>query len=263
MGEMKIVDFDGDVRLLDTALYAPEHRTLAIADVHVGFEDALHRDGTLVPRGHLQDLLERLARLLRAIGVSEQAPLERVIVNGDLRHQFGPLTARERQESERLLEALRRVSREVVLIQGNHDGNLALFAEGRGSVTVRRSYRLGALLFLHGDHGPEEIPSGVRTLVIGHEHPAVGLRDRVTGRVELYKCFLAGPGPGPGGRTLLVQPAFNPWTQGSDLLRERPLSPLLDEAALGEFEVYAVSDAGDVYPFGPLGQLHPAGSRVR
>jgi hypothetical protein len=258
---MKTVDFDADARLLDTALYLPGHRTLAIADVHVGFEDALHRDGTLVPRGHLRALLERLERLLRAIGVSEQAPLERVIVNGDLRHQFGPLTAREWQESQRLLEALRRVSREVILVEGNHDGNLAMLAEDHESVAVRRSYRLGALLFLHGDHEPEEIPSGMRTLVIGHEHPAVGLRDRVTGRVELYKCFLAGPGP--GRRTLLVQPAFNPWTQGSDLLRETPLSPLLYEDALGEFDVYVVSDAGDVYPFGPLGQLHPAGGRVR
>ena len=255
---MKTVDFGADVQFLDTALYVPERRTLVIADLHVGFEDALHRDGALVPRGHLRALLERLERLLCAIGASERSPFERVIVNGDLRHQFGPLTAREWQESQRLLEALTRVSREVILVEGNHDGNLAMLAEDHESVTVRRSYRLGALLFLHGDHEPEGISPEVRTLVIGHEHPAVGLRDRVTGRAELYKCFLAGPGP--GRRTLLVQPAFNPWTQGSDLLRETPLSPLLDEEALGEFDVYLVSDAGDVYPFGPRGRL--MGGRV-
>lgn len=249
---MERIDIGGGLQLVDLALLAPLQHTLIIADPHVGFEDALHRDGTLVPRGHLDAIARRLDEIASALELSPESPLQRVIINGDLRHQFGPLTLGEYQGSRALLGKLLQIGREVVILEGNHDGNLAHLVEDDERVTLRRSYRLDELFFLHGDEEPEALPPGVHTIVIGHEHPAVGLRDRVTGRMELFKCFLVG---GWRGARLVVQPTFNPWTAGSNLVREQHLSPLLDGAALEDFDVYVVSDERAIYPFGPLKQL--------
>ncbi len=255
---MRPLEIEDGIELIDVALHLPKHRTLAVADAHLGFEEALHEDGALIPRGHLEQLFESLEKIFKALNISKAAPLERVIVNGDLRHGFGPLTAREWTEARELLRYLEAHAQEVVLVEGNHDGNVRYLAQQHERVRLHTDYRLDGLWFLHGDEEPSEIPEGVHTLIIGHEHPAVGLRDRVTGRVELYKCFLIGR---YRGVRLIVQPALNPWTQGSDLLREQPLSPLLHEDELGEFDVYPVADDGTVYRFGPLKALLAAGSR--
>lgn len=236
--------------MIDLALYVPGHRTLVLADIHLGFEEALHREGTLVPRGYLPQLLVRLKHILDQLSISKHN-LERLIINGDLCHQFGPLTPQEHKKVRGLIRHLGKISREVVVLQGNHDGNLNLLLEHE-NVKLFLQYDLDDLLFIHGDREPDQIPPGIRTIIIGHEHPAVGLRDPVTGRVELFKCFLVGP---YRRRRLILQPSFNPWVQGSDLMRERCLSPLLDEEALGAFEVYPVSDGGEVLRLGPLKQI--------
>lgn len=245
------------VRFLYEGLYVPSARTLALADVHLGWEEALHDEGTLVPRGHLEAILERLERIVRALK-GEGEDLERVIVNGDLRHRFGPWTRESWREAQEFLDFLQGVASEVVLVEGNHDeGSLAILAERREGVLVDEAFPIEGLLFVHGDRALGNVPEGVEAVVIGHEHPAVGLRDPVTGRVETFKCFLVGR---YRGRTLVVQPALNPWTAGSDLLREEPLSPLLSEGGLEGCWVYPVGDDGKVLSFGPLKRLLRAGT---
>jgi hypothetical protein len=247
------------VQFLYEGLYVPAARTLALADLHLGLEETLHDEGTLVPRGHLRAILVRLERIVQALSRSNGA-VERVIVNGDLRHRFGPWTREAWHEAEAFLDRLREVAEEVVLVEGNHDeGSLAVLADRREGVRVCDACEVAGLWFLHGDREPEAIPPSVEAIVIGHEHPAVGLRDPVTGRVETFKCFLVGEYE---GRTLVVQPALNPWTAGSDLLREEPLSPLLSEEVLAGCWVYPVGDDGKVLRFGPLKRLLRTGTRA-
>jgi len=126
---------------------------------------------------------------------------------------------------------------------------------------------VGDCWFVHGDQaspGPYSVPpqAARRTvqtksgeawwIVIGHEHPAVGLRDPVTQRVEVYKCFLVGRW---AQKNLLVLPSFNQLVRGSDLLAEQPLSPFVQQSDLETLLVYAVSDDGFIYEFGPLDRL--------
>jgi hypothetical protein len=246
---LKLTD---EVEALDLALYLSGERTLVLADVHLGYEAALLREGTLLPKRHLQALSDRLSRILDKLEISAENPLHRVIINGDLSHQFGFLTYQESLDSFHLLNRLDALCNEIILLKGNHDGNLMPLTESGKRVLVYDSYQLGSVLFMHGNKELEEIPESIKTIVIGHEHPAIGLRDRVTGRVELYKCFLVGE---YRGAKLVVQPSFNPLAQGSDLTRESCLSPLLDERRILNFEVYPVSDEGIAIRFGLLGDL--------
>jgi len=264
---MRAVSLGSKLTLIDLALFLPTERALAIADVHLGIEDALQDEGILVPRDHLAQVQQRLERILGELHVTPSDPLHKVLINGDLRHQFGPLSRVEHKESKEFLRWLAQWAEHIVLIEGNHDGSLAALAGER--IVICKSYSVGDCWFVHGDSPlpPSPLPSegegsrGVRELgtrsdgqwiVIGHEHPAVGLRDPVTHRVEVYKCFLVGKF---AEKNLLVLPSFNQLVKGSDLLKEQPLSPVVRSSELEDFFVYVVSDAGDIYEFGPLRRL--------
>jgi metallophosphoesterase superfamily enzyme len=268
---MRTVSLGPQLTLIDLALFLPKERALAIADVHLGIEDALRDEGILVPRDHLAQVQQRLARIFEELHVTPSDPLRRILINGDLRHQFGPLSRVEHKESKEFLRWLTRWAEHIVLVEGNHDGSFAALAGER--IVICKSYSVGDCWFVHGDSPspPSPLPSegegrrGVRGLgarsegqrlrswiVIGHEHPAVGLRDPVTQRVEVYKCFLVGRW---AQKNLLVLPSFNQLVKGSDLLAEQPLSPFVQQGDLERFLVYPVSDDGSIYEFGPLRRL--------
>jgi len=234
--------------LIDLAVYLPAWETLVIADLHLGWEEALRRSGVLIPRQHLQLIERRLERLLARL----DRPPRRLIINGDLKHRFAPLSWNERDEVHRLLEFLDGRFGEVILLQGNHDRNIGYLAERVPGLKLEDSLREGRLLLLHGDRLPRRTELvGAELILIGHEHPAVGLRN-AAGRLEVYKAFLWGE---YHEKKLLVQPSFNPLIQGSDLAHERAISPLISEERLKGFDVYPVSDEGEIYPLGPLGPL--------
>jgi metallophosphoesterase superfamily enzyme len=77
---------------------------------------------------------------------------------------------------------------------------------------------------------------GIKTIIIGHEHPAVSIHEGV--RTELFKCFLKGKFK---GRILIVQPSFNLVTEGTDVLKEELLSPFLQQE-LSDFECFIVAE---------------------
>lgn len=258
---MNRVELSPGIEIADLALHLTEHRTLTIADIHVGHEAELIRSGTLLPRTHFKDISKRLQRIFEKLEITKESPFERLIINGDLSHQFGYLTWQESKDSFELLKFLDGLFKEVILIEGNHDGDLKPLLGFEGQrLFIGNCYQLDSCLFIHGDAEPDEISDDVEAIVIGHEHPAIGLRDPVTSRVEQYKSYLLGSYK---GRKLIVQPSFNPLAHGTDLTRENTLSPLLNDAAVLEFEVFAVSDAGECFPFGQLEGLIEVVDEVR
>jgi len=231
------------VFLTDLAVWLPRERVLAITDIHLGYEEALNKRGVMIPRQQFRDTVQRLERILNGI-----AP-ETVLINGDLKHEFGTISQQEWRDVLKFLDFLLRHAKRVVLIRGNHDSVLGPLAEKKG-LELCDSYRAGKVLFSHGNRVPD-IAAGVRTIVVGHEHPAVSVREG--SRVEVFKCWLLGKWK---GRDLLVMPSFNLMAEGTDILSERLLSPLLTD--IEGFRVFAVSDEGEVLPFGTVADLRKA-----
>jgi putative SbcD/Mre11-related phosphoesterase len=115
------------------------------------------------------------------------------------------------------------------------------------NVEVVETYKMDDILILHGDTIPKNIDKGVKTIIIGHEHPAISLRQGI--RSEVYKCFLVGKYK---KYQLVAMPSFFMFSEGTDILKEEILSPFLKQR-LDNFEVYIVSDK--VYDFGKLKNL--------
>lgn len=248
---MEPFEVDPSVWLIDTGLYRPERRTLALADLHLGYEEAMRQAGVLLPETRFKDLLNRLGDVFCALEVSPQSPLEELVLNGDLRHEFGPLNAAEWRELSSFFEAMSPLCKRLVVVEGNHDPSLSAFAYRFPLLQIVGGWRQEGWLYIHGDRVPD-LPADVTTVVIGHEHPAVSLKDPVTGRRERYKAFLQGRF---FERDLWVLPSCNALLQGTDLAKEGTLSPFLREGGWQNCRAYARDDGGQIYPFGSLNRL--------
>lgn len=224
------------IEIIDLALKIG--RTLVIADLHIGFEGALNKQGIMVPRFQFRDVCERLEKILK------KAKPELVIVNGDIKHEFGTISEQEWRETLKILDLLLLNSKKVVLVKGNHDTILGPIAKKRG-VEIVEKYELnkGKILVIHGDK-EVKIGKNIKTIIIGHEHPAVSIREGP--RAEVFKCFLKGKYK---GKELIAMPSFNLVTEGTDVRRERLLSPYLQQD-ISEFEAFVAGDKG--YYFGKI-----------
>lgn len=228
-----------NIEAIDLALYV--NRTLIIADVHIGFEEALNRQGILVPRFQFPDLLKRMESIF---GKLKNKKIEKIIINGDLKHEFGTISEQEWRHTLKFLDFLGSYCENILLTKGNHDTILGPIANKR-NVKLVEQVELGEVLVCHGDKIPNDIKK-YKTIIIGHEHPAVSIRDSM--RVETYKCYLVGKYK---GKNLIVQPSFNLVTEGTDMLKERLLSPFLNK--INDFNVYAVEDR--IYRLGKVKSL--------
>ena len=243
------------VEIIDLALYFDS--TLVIADVHIGYEEALNKQGVLVPRLQFEETVKRMEAIFKEL---KGKNIERIIVNGDLKHEFGTISEQEWRNTLKFLDLLAKHCNEIILVKGNHDTILGPIARKRNVKVVdyyisepitKKSIngknplkKQPKTLIAHGNKIPKEAVKDASTIIMGHEHPAVSLKEGA--RVEQVKCFLKGKYK---GKNLIVQPSFNTIVEGTDLLRGKILSPFLHQN-LDNFDVYVVEDK--VYEFGKL-----------
>ncbi|SRR3989338_3856848 len=225
------------IKTVGTALFIEKEKTLIVNDLHIGYEEVLHRKGVLVPRFQLEQIIANLKTIL------QKTKAEKIIINGDLKHEFGTVLQREWKEVLQFLDFCLRQVAEVVIIKGNHDPIITPIAEKRG-VKVVAEYRIGKILIVHGD---ELVETDAEIIVIGHEHPAITIREG--SKWEKYKCYLKGKWQ---GKELIAVPSFNPLLEGTDVLKEQLLSPFLDD--ISKFEAYVVGEK-EVFYFGKLKNL--------
>jgi uncharacterized protein len=214
--------------------------TIIIADLHLGYEQSLNRDGIMVPKFQYQKIIERILEMLGRTNAI------RVVINGDLKHEFGRITRQEWKEALNFIQFLKENFTDVVLLKGNHD-NYTKFIAQKTELEVYESYSLKEYIIMHGDKIPDDITDREEpTIIIGHEHPCIGIRNGE--RLEKMKCFLKGTYK---EKNLIVMPSFNFITEGSDILHEKSLSPFLKHRSTDEFEVYGVENF-EVLHFGKI-----------
>lgn len=233
MDEVKVLP--GVYASKDYALYVEEQRAVVVADLHLGYEGVLREQGVSLPRFQKRHMVERLEGLL-----DRYAP-DLLVIDGDFKHEFSRNLREEWNEVLDVLDFLEgRV--EVLMIRGNHDNFLKTILNRKG-LELHRSHQLGRFTILHG-HEPAEA-SG--TVIIGHEHPSMRLRD-VIGATLSLPCFVV-------SRDLVVVPAFSPLAYGSDVLRGPYLSPILQDKGIHGARLFGLDEKLGVLDFGTPEEL--------
>jgi putative SbcD/Mre11-related phosphoesterase len=208
---------DDDICITNLCLYLTSIDTLVIGDAHLGYEESLTKQGVLIPKFQFEEILATVKAAL------DDAKPSTTIVVGDLKHEFGRISSEEWRDTLTFIDAILDKS-ELILLEGNHDTMLEPIAEKR-DLDVQTTTTKGGYFFCHGHTVPDTLDMHEpHTIVMGHEHPAVGLRDGQ--RVEYYKCFLDGT---YGEKRLLILPSLSSLPEGTDVTQERLQSPLIDD----------------------------------
>ena len=236
------------IEMAGLALYLKKRNALVIGDVHIGYEEELNRRGVLIPRFHFGDVIAALNHTFSLLKpFLKKKKLTEVIINGDLKHAFGSISTQEWRETLKFLDLLAERSEKIVLIKGNHDVVLAPIARKR-NISLVDDFSANGTFITHGHQIPEKAEfRSAKVLIIGNEHPAVSIKEGP--RTETFKCFLKGRFR---GKTMLVMPSFNPVTIGTDVLKEKFISPFLNRD-VKNFEVFIAADR--TYYFGKIKDL--------
>lgn len=186
----------------EPALLAGE--TLVIADTHIGYEGEIRLKGIKLP-----SLTKRI--LTRVLSLAEKTSARRLLILGDLKHTvYGP-RGLEWMEIPEFMRKIVSKFEWVGVVPGNHDGDLyAVLPEGV-ELMDPDGVLLNGILFTHGHKRVDTILSkkgggSVRTVVVGHFHPAVELLDDLGYR---YVIPVWVRGMLSSKVEILLMPAFN------------------------------------------------------
>jgi uncharacterized protein len=204
------------------ALWLPDVRTLAVADLHLGYAWAHRHAGQLMPIAVGDDTPGWLQVL-----IDEYRP-EHIVLVGDVVHRAVPVQPLKDEFFAVLNELSAQVR--VSIIAGNHDRGLELWLREQTRISLVPHLSAGNCLFVHGDVAStlaaerpiREARRDGRWIVIGHEHPSVTLSDGAA-TWHKYPCFHICD-------RIIVLPAFSRWAAGNS--NEDFMSPLLECASI-------------------------------
>ena len=196
------IEAGGEALLLlpQRAVYLPLHRSLLVADAHIGKAQSFRRLGVPVPAGTTAGTLARLDQALQATAA------ERVIFLGDLLHSARGRGAETLAAVQRWRAAHAQL--DCLLLRGNHDRHAGDPPAAWRVQAVEEPWPLGPFALAH-----EPVAVAGAYVLAGHVHPAVVLGGRAHDRLRL-PCFHFGAAVG-------VLPAFGAFT-GMHVMRRDP-----------------------------------------
>ena len=224
---------------------------VVISDLHLGLEGGMTSKGSYVPEFQLDELVEDLEEIRKRTEAS------RLLVNGDLKNEFRTSLYSEKSEIREFIEKAEGLFDELILIEGNHDTFIESTVEEKG-YRLEKCHLEDEILFTHGHISLEElkVEDKFKTVVIGHEHPALELKDDV-GVKEKIDCFLYGENS--DGKALIVMPAFSTISNGSgvnNMPSRELLSPILrDFIDKSSMKAVAVSREAGLFEFPELDKI--------
>jgi uncharacterized protein len=225
-----------DLWLCENAAYLPKQQALVISDLQLGHEQQLRDAGSNIFYEQAAQMLGLLKALLHQTGA------KLLVINGDLKHEFGRISFQERRDIIGLLSKLQKEV-EIIVVRGNHDKLTEPLTRELG-IPLVDFWDAGGFYAIHG-HEIVDLPKNAHTVIIGHVHPAINVSDGL--RNERFKCFLLG---NYKKCQLLVLPSFSTIVEGSDILKVESNSPFLQGQSSS---VYLLAD--EIRPFGKVGKL--------
>jgi hypothetical protein len=145
-------------------------RTMVIADLHIGWELSLSEKGIHIPT-QMPKLLKKLTTL-----ISTHKP-EKLLILGDVKHTVATAEIGEWQDIPDFFNELKKQIQEILIIRGNHDGNLEPLLPENIKILPATGITIGEVGFFHGHRWPSPSLLKCKTLVMGHVHPVVAFRD--------------------------------------------------------------------------------------
>lgn len=224
-----------NARIVDTLPILEIKNALVIADLHLGYEIAMTEYGVMIPKVQLSEEVEMLKKAM------EKSNANILIINGDLKHEFGRSDYHEYKEVKTFLEKARKHFEKIVVVKGNHDNYIENILKRFKNIEVCNEFEFNNFYFLHGHKETLKIFKK-QNIVLAHEHPAILLEHEYS--KEKIPCFLYGR---IRGINIIVLPPFSSLAGGSEiniLPKHELLSPILKQIDVDKLKAIGVSEAG-------------------
>ena len=237
-----------EYEFIGKATYFPKQKVLAIGDMHLGHEFTFRDTGSFIPATQLIETKKDLLVIFKQLE-KEKKFIEKVVFLGDIKHFF----SYEKGEKNIILEILllvgEHVKREdIILIKGNHE-KMADIADKK----LQEVFIKDDIAFIHGDEELKEIfNEKIKTIVMGHLHPAIIISDPQKVKREKYKCYLTGKYK---SKNIIILPSFLPTYEGiatNEYLTDNHC--FIPVKNLMKFKVHAIGEK-EILDFGELKNL--------
>jgi len=230
------------------AVYIENEDTLVVADLHLGLEYDLQSKGVYLPSSTFPTILENIITPVTDLSC------KKIVLLGDIKHEFGRPNEAEWWGVRRLIKKLSEMKCEPSIVRGNHDNYIVYLSKELGLASYDRSLTVDDYLLVHGHLALNQEEANAHHIIMGHEHPSIQIRDSL-GVKHRYKAFLHGP---IGDKIFTILPSVSPLTLGSDvniMPSSEMLSPLLRGENLDKITPYALDIGSAIQNFPNLGEL--------
>jgi uncharacterized protein len=242
---------DIEIRFLEDCLLI-DNEILIFGDLHLGYEEYISDRG-IFPRVQFKGIIEKLDKIFILLK-KERIKLKKVIILGDIKHEFGKISDLEWSDTKKLLDYLEKYAK-IIIVKGNHDNILKPIIKKR-KIIFKDYYKTKKTCFLHGNKLWKNCLESADFIIMGHLHPTITLEDKY--KKERYRCFLKGRWK---NKRVIILPSFSPISSGYDLRRLKHSSSkkdkegflLISNNKLKDFEVVIYNkDEDKFYDFGKL-----------
>jgi len=145
-------------------------RALVVADLHIGWERLLSKRGVHVPP-QTPKIKNTLLRLIK-----ECKPTQ-VIFLGDVKDAIAKMEMEEWRDIPEFFEDIQKRVPDLQVVLGNHDGNLEPLLPENVKIIPSTGFSFGDVGLFHGHAWPAPELLECRSLISGHVHPTVLIRD--------------------------------------------------------------------------------------
>ena len=214
-------------------VYLEKEDTLLVSDTHLGLEDQREKLGMHIPSSIMTQILECIVTPIKSLNC------KRIVLLGDVKHEFGRPSEAEWYSVKKFVKALRDIDCELEVVRGNHDNYIIYVLKELDIKLHDPSLRVGDCYLTHGHHDLEDDYKDAKRIFMGHEHPAIAVKDDV-GVKHRFKAFLSGT---INNRTVTVLPSVSPLSYGNpmnEMPKSECMTPLLRKYGIENFTPYLI-----------------------
>jgi putative SbcD/Mre11-related phosphoesterase len=151
-------------------LHNDSEKALVISDLHIGWERLLSQRGVHIP-SQTSKIKNMLLQLIKKCKPTH------LIFLGDVKDAIAKLEMEEWRDIPEFFEAIHEQVSNIQVIVGNHDANLEPLLPETTKIIPPTGAIFGDIGLFHGHAWPAPDLLGCRSLVSGHIHPTVAIRD--------------------------------------------------------------------------------------
>ncbi|MEO0282053.1 MAG: metallophosphoesterase [candidate division WOR-3 bacterium] len=203
----------------EPVLFIEKLKAIVIADLHIGIEHELAKNGIKIPN-QMPLMLKKIKSALR------KTKSKNLIVLGDIKHQVPGINFFEQKEIPSFFEQLKKMCQIKICI-GNHDTFIKDLIPNEIEVYDSKGFAMENYGFFHGHAWPDKNLMSCDYLITSHIHPTLLFTDKLGHRIiepvwiksylkndkikEKYKIEVKGK------IEMIVLPAFNKLLSGSNI----------------------------------------------